>query len=102
MLTTITGKHFEITGTVREYADEKVSKLPRYYNSINRCDIVVEGDKAAGANVEVIVTAVHGKVFIGTESGPDVYGCIDSAVHKLQGQLRKAKTKERNNKHTRT
>jgi putative sigma-54 modulation protein len=102
LLTTITGKHIEITGAVRKYAEEKTAKLPKYYNSINRCEVIIEGDKAAGTGVEVIVTAARNKVFIGTETGQDVYRCIDSAVHKLQGQLRRKKTKERDNKHTRT
>ncbi|MHC4582786.1 MAG: HPF/RaiA family ribosome-associated protein, partial [Planctomycetota bacterium] len=36
MLFTISGKHIEITEAIRRHAEEKTSKLPKYYNSINR------------------------------------------------------------------
>jgi ribosomal subunit interface protein len=50
--------------------------------------------------VEVIARAKHSKVFVGTETGEDAYRCIDMAVHKLERQLRRTKSKERDNKHT--
>ena len=34
-----------------------------------------------------------------TETGEDAYPCIDGAVHKLERQLHKKKTKERDDKH---
>ena len=49
--------------------------------------------------MEIIARAEHGKVFVGTETGEDTYRCIDLAVHKLQRQLRKMKSKERDNKY---
>ena len=38
-------------------------------------------------------------MFVVTEAGEDAYKCIDAAVHKMERQLRRKKTKERNNKH---
>ena len=53
-------------------------------------------------SVEVIVRAEHSKVFVGTETGEDAYRCIDMAVHKIERQLRRIKSKERDNKHSDT
>lgn len=102
MLFTITGKHIEITQAIREHAEEKASKLPKYYNSINQVEVVIDGSEGGNVNVEVIARAEHSKVFVGTETGEDAYRCIDMAVHKIEGQLRKVKSKERDNKHTGT
>lgn len=99
MLFTITGKHIEITEAIRAHAQDKTSKLPRYYNSINQTEVVIDCSQGSKVYVEVIARAEHGKVFIGTDTGQDAYQCIDMAVHKLEGQLRKAKGKERDNKH---
>ena len=44
MLFTITGKHIEITQAIREHAEEKTSKLPKYYNSINQVEVVIDGN----------------------------------------------------------
>ena len=98
MLFTITGKHIEITEAIRQHAEEKTSKLPRYYNSINQVEVILDGREGGSMSVEIIARAEHSKVFIGTEKGTDVYQCIDTAVHKLQQQLSKAKSKERDNK----
>lgn len=98
MLFTITGKHIEITEAIRQHAEEKTSKLPRYYNSINQVEVIVDGSEGGSMSVEIIARAEHSKVFVGTEKGTDVYQCIDIAVHKLQQQLSKAKSKERDNK----
>ena len=43
MLFTISGKHIEITEAVRKHAQEKTSKLPKYYSSINQVEVVVDG-----------------------------------------------------------
>lgn len=99
MLFTITGKHIEIPQAVRSHAQDKTSKLPRYYDSINRIEVIVEAGKGGNISIEVIARAEHSKVFVGKEAGEDVYRCIDLAVHKIEEQLRRRKEKERDNKH---
>ncbi len=101
MLFTISGKHVEITEAIRRHAEEKTSKLPKYYNSINQVEVIIDGNHGgSNTSVEVIARAEHSKVFVGTETGEDAYRCIDMAVHKLERQLRKVKSKERDNKHS--
>ena len=101
MLFTITGKHIEITEPLRIYAQEKTGRLPRYYDSISHIDVIVEhearADKKIG--VEIIARAKRRRIFVVTEAGNDVFKCVDSAVQKLEQQLRKTKTKERERKH---
>ncbi len=99
LLFTITGKHIEITEAIRRHAEEKTAKLPKYYNSINRVEVIIDGSQGGETSVEVIAKAEHSKIFVGTEAGQDAYRCIDMAVHKLERQLRRAKSKERDNKH---
>lgn len=100
MLFTITGKHIDITEAIKTHAMEKTSKLPRYYNSINRIEVIIDGEPGGKTKVEIIARAEHSKIFVVTETGEDAYRCIDLVVHKLERQLRKQKDKERNKKHT--
>ena len=100
MLFTITGKHIEITEAIRSHAEEKTSKLPKYYNSINQIEVIIDGSQGSNTSVEIIARAEHSKVFIVTETGEDAYQCIDVAVHKLERQLRRKKGRERDNKHS--
>ncbi len=98
MLFTISGKHIEITEAIRRHAQEKTSKLPKYYSSINQIEVIIDGGQGSNTSVEIIARAEHSKIFVGTETGEDAYRCIDMAVHKLERQLRRVKSKERDNK----
>jgi putative sigma-54 modulation protein len=96
---TISGKHIDITEAIKTYAERKTAKFPRYYDSINRVEVIVEGNEGGNISVEVIASAEHNKIFIAKEIGQSAYECIDLAAHKLQRQLRRMKTKERDDKH---
>lgn len=99
MLFTISGKHIDITEAIRRHAEEKTSKLPRYYDSINQVEVIIDGSKGGNTSVDIIARAEHNKIFIVKEAGEDACKCIDVAVHKLERQLRRKKGRERNNKH---
>jgi len=99
LLFTITGKHIDITEAIRKYAEEKTSKLPRYYSGINQVEVIIDGEPSGNINVEIIARGEHSNVFIGTGRAVDAYQCIDVAIHKLERQLRRKKSRERDNKH---
>lgn len=100
MLFTIRGKHVDITEAVRMHAEEKTSKLPRYYDSINQVEVLIDSSEGGKIGVEIIARAEHNKIFIVTETGQEPCRCIDVAVRKLERQLKRQKGKERDNKHT--
>ena len=99
MLFTITGKHIDITEAMKRHAEEKTEKLPKYYNSINQIEVIIDGNDAGNIKVEIIARAEHSNVFVVSQIGEDAYQCINLAAHKLERQLRKKKEKQRNNKH---
>ena len=102
MLFTITGKHIDITDSLRTHAQEKTSKLPRFYDNINQVNVIISGNShgSDGTNVtvEIIATIEHDKEAVVTESGQDAYICLDLAVHKLERLLTKKKEKQRDHK----
>jgi len=82
------------------HAEEKTSKLPRYYDSINHVEVLIDSSEGGKIGVEIIARAEHNKIFIVTETGQEPCQCIDAAVRKLERQLKRQKGKERDNKHT--
>jgi ribosomal subunit interface protein len=89
-----------ITEAIRSYAEDKTSKLPRFYDGIHQVEVTVDkGETGTTVNVEIIARGEHGNVFVAVGTGDDAHQGIDAAVHKLEGQLRKKKTKERDNTH---
>jgi len=101
LLFTITGKHIDITDALKAHAEEKTSKLPKFFNSITQIELIVDGSGSRGQkiDVELIVHAEHINTLVVTETGDDAYTCIDRAIHRMERQLRKKKEKQRNNKH---
>lgn len=98
MIFNITGKHIDITDALKAHAEEKTSKLPKFFNSINQVDVILDGIERGKLSVEIIARAEHSNVFVVTETGDDAYACIDLAVHKLERQIKRKKEKQRDNK----
>ena len=99
---TITGKHLSVTEAIRAHAQEKASKLPRYYDGVDQVEVVLDGSVGGSVSVEVIARGKPSTVFVATQTGEDILGCIDGAVHKLERQLTKKKGIQRDHRHTET
>jgi putative sigma-54 modulation protein len=93
----ISGRHVEITAAIREYATNKVAKLPRYFDRIQSIGVVAD-KKDRTFEVECIVQAAWAEPFVCKVTGPDLYACIDSAVDKLERQLTDHKGRVRHHK----
>ena len=98
MIVTISGRHMEVTEALKTYAEQKVTKLSKYYDRIQEIEVVMDASKD-GTRVEVIVNAEHNAIFIAHHDQGDAYACIDGCVDKLERQLTDHKEKHRNRKH---
>ncbi len=96
----ISGRHLEITPAIRQYAEDKANRLPKYYDLIEVIEMILEVADGRVKRAEVVVIAEHRNRFVAEHQGDDLYGCIDQAVHKLQTQLTAHKERFRNRKHT--
>jgi len=94
----VTGRHVDVTPRIREYAEEKTSRLPRYYDRVHAVEVVL-GREADQVVVELIVKAAGTQEFFAKEAGPDALSCIDLLVDKMERQLTKHKERFRNRKH---
>lgn len=96
----ITGRHIQIPEAVRNYAEQKASKLPRIYDNIHEIEVVLDNDKNGNYSVEMIARLEHHRSHAVKRVAESMYKGIDMTVHKLENHLRKVKGKERENKHT--
>jgi len=100
METKVSGRHLEITEAIREYAENKVSKLPRYFNRVQAVEVVADKSEHHQFDVEIRVQVERTEPFIARTAGPDLYACIDAGVDKLERQLtdHKKRTRQRKGK----
>jgi putative sigma-54 modulation protein len=83
-----------LAGAVKEYAESKIAKLPRYYDNVQSAEVVLDME-AEHAVVEMIVTARRKATFVATHRGEDMYASIDLCLDKITEQLRRHKDRVR-------
>ena len=91
----VIGKHMQVTDAIRKYAEEKLDRVPRYWDGVQQMIIVFERDRHGKFKVEVRVDVVKHEDFISHADGDDLYACIDLAVDKAQRQVKDFKDKLR-------
>ena len=96
---TVSGRHIEVTATIREYASTKAAKLSRYFDRITAIEVVADKHDSLNYEVEIIVKAEHTDPFVAKSARTDLYACIDDVTHKLERQLTDHKERLRNRKH---
>lgn len=94
MKVSVAGRHMGLTAAMRQYAQEKVDKLPRYYDGLLGVDVTFDKD-AGSFEVEIVATGKRKAVFVAHHRGDDIYACADQCFHKLQQQLRRHKDRVR-------
>lgn len=96
---TIEARHMEITDAIRQYAESKVQKLPKYYDNIQSIEVIMELD-GGKPSVEIIVQGGRKNTFVARLREDDLYAGIDGCVDKIAEQLRRHKDKVRDRQGT--
>jgi putative sigma-54 modulation protein len=94
----VTGRHMNLTESIKEQVVEKAARLPKYYNGVQEIDIVIEQSNAGGFQVEMRVDSEKHDTFVAKSDGSDMYGCLDACVDKMTRQLTDFKEKLKNTK----
>ena len=87
----LTGHHVEITSSLREYVNNKFSKLERHFDQINNAHIVLTVEKLK-QSAEATLHLKGSEVFA-SSANEDMYKSIDSLIDKLDKQILKYKGK---------
>jgi putative sigma-54 modulation protein len=89
----------DVSAPLKAYAEQKASKLTRYYDRIHDIEVIFDNARDA-MRVEIIVAAERRNRFIAHDANADAYACIDTCIDKLERQLSDHKKKFRNRKHS--
>ena len=100
MQISISTRHGHLNQETQERIAEKVAKLPRIFERITAANVTVDLDHKDAAAVEINLSAELTHDFVATENCGSVMAAVDSAVHKLEQQLRKHKEKLKGHKVT--
>lgn len=87
----VSGHHVEVTPALREYVNNKLSKLQRHFDNITTTEVTLTVEKMI-QKAEASVHVAGADLFAACES-EDMYAAIDSLTDKLDRQLIKHKEK---------
>jgi putative sigma-54 modulation protein len=97
MQITVTGRHMDVSDSLRNYAEEKVNRAAKLLDGNNMTAEVrlhVEKNPSIeNPKVAEITLFMGGRVVRAEEASTDMYAALDLATEKLERQLRKYKTK---------
>jgi putative sigma-54 modulation protein len=92
----VQGKHMQVTPALREYAEEKLGRIVRYFDQVHAAQVVLSVERQGGlGKAQVVEVTVHGDgiVLRGEEASQDMYASIDLVAEKLKKQIEKYRSK---------
>lgn len=87
----LTGHHLDITDSLRNYVQDKMTRIERHFDHINNVHVVLQVEKVRQI-AEAKLNVNGGEIFANSES-EDMYAAIDGLIDKLDRQVIKHKEK---------
>lgn len=92
----VTFRHTDPSNALKEYAEEKVSRIKKYLKEPIEAHVVLKVEKFRHS-AEATIDA-NGQRFNGTEETEDMYSAIDMLADNLESQAQKSKDKSQRRK----
>jgi putative sigma-54 modulation protein len=96
MQVTFTGKQVQITDREREYAEKKLQRLSRYFNSAR--DAHVMHSVQRNWQIVEVQLDLDGTLLRAEERTSDFFASVDAVADKLEQQVRKLKERTKHHK----
>ncbi len=93
----IKGNNIKVNDSLKEYIDEKIGRLTRYYDKLQSAEVELlkQDNRAAEESKRVEVTlSANGTIFRCEEASISMYASIDIVSEKLERQLTRYKQKQ--------
>ncbi len=96
----VVGRNLEITPTIREHAQTRADKLPRYFDGVQAVTVTVTADEhhtRGKFGVDMVIDVEKHPTFVAKAQDADLYAAVDHAFAKAQRQLHDFKEKLKQN-----
>ncbi|MCA9130439.1 MAG: ribosome-associated translation inhibitor RaiA [Planctomycetales bacterium] len=100
MQVNVSARHGSLSTHDHEVITEKAEKIRRLFDRINAIDVTVDMQHQDNPHVEINASAEHAADFVASASSSTVLSALDSAIAKIEQQLRKHKEKLTGHKST--
>lgn len=90
----IKGKNMEVTESLRDYAQQKISKITKYFDGIIDAQVelnVIKNKRVTNNQIVEVTLHLKGGVIRGEEAKDNMYAAIDLVTDKLERQISRFK-----------
>lgn len=98
MQLSVTFRHMESTDALRDYAQDKIERIKKYFPDPIKAHVVLICDRGYNHTADVMLTLHNGLAIKGIETTEDMYSSIDLVMAKIERQVRRYKEKIRSHK----
>ena len=91
---TVTFRHVDSTESLKEYAEDKLSKIDKYFDFPIEAHVVLTAEKFR--RMADVTLNVNGTVIKAEEETEDMYSAIDQVMDKIEIQVKRYRDKIRN------
>ena len=88
-----TARHGQVSESAQDTIKNKVAKLPRFFDRLTGIQVIADLINTDSPKVEIIASAEHANDFFASDTGTNVVTALDSAMAKMEQQLKKHKEK---------
>ena len=100
MQVNVSARHGSLSSHDQEVIREKSEKVRRLFDRVNAIEVTVDFQRQEEPHVEINVSAEHSHDFVASAKASTVIAALDSAIQKVEQQLRKHKEKLTGHKST--
>jgi putative sigma-54 modulation protein len=90
----IKGRNMEVTESLRDYAQQKISRITKYFDGIIDAQVelnVIKNKRVANNQIVEVTLHLKGGVIRGEEAKDNMYAAIDLVTDKLERQISRFK-----------
>lgn len=95
----LSGHHVEITDALRNYVNEKMSRLERHFDKVGNINVTLTVENVRHKAEATVHLSGHDIFADATNTDENMYAAIDALADKLDRQVKKHKEKITNHLH---
>ena len=96
----VSARHGNLQPGDQTLIEEKVAKLRRLYDRVNAIEVTVDLEHIDKPSVEIQVSVEHADECVATAESTTVIAALDTAIPKVEQQLRRIKEKRTEHRNT--
>lgn len=93
MQVNVSARHGSLSGHDQEVIREKAEKIRRFFDRLTAIEVTVDFQHQEKPHIEINASAEHAQDFVASATASTVISALDSAISKIEQQLRKHKEK---------